>query len=467
MTHLHHPFLNISPDYKGTDISHLLAWGDALAKAIASKCDLETWLLTGRAATVLCDNTEQAQAELQKVAKIAQMDFKFIPDNEVLASFKSDELALNQSPTFCVLEFGFWAYAIESIEADNKEEITQIQNNIIRAIQLSNASQPVVFVCVMATHQFNHFHTMFKHAGLFDQRFVINKPSLQQLGEHFIQTIGAQHCDSSILQNIVKVGAVIKGTVKDTRVAGIYAMYLIRLAKQQQRLLCYTDIVQVILGSISIGYQPVEINQESINHIATHEAGHALMAMIDSQGQNIPEYISIIKSENYTGIVLESCEYNVNITPYDSYKKVRHGIRVALAGRAAEEIMFGVENVDYETSETDLHTANILSFRLFKMCGLSPDIEQEITTGNLLPNTNLLTLIEHEMTDLDKHHTNKIIAQYLQQQYQWVREQLKHQQPLLSAIANALLEKRVLVQADIVQILQAEKRSFSQLKHRE
>lgn len=461
MTHLHHPYLNIAQDYKGTDISHLLAWGNALAQAIALICDLETWLLTGRAAIVLCDNTEQAEAELKKVAKVAQMDFKFIPANEVLTTFKSDEHGLNQAPTLCVLEFGIWANAIESEEADNKEEITQIQNNIISVIQHSNANQPVVFVCVMTSLQFYHFHTMFKQAGLFDQRFVINKPSLQQLGEHFIQAIGTQHCDNSILQNTVKVGAMIKGTVTDARLAGIYAMHLIRLTKQQQRLLCYTDIVQVILSGISIGYQPVEINQEPLNHIAMHEAGHALMAIMDSQGQNMPEYISTIKSENYTGIVLESYDYNINITPYDSYKKIRHGIRVALAGRAAEEIMFGVENVDYETSKTDLYNANILSFRLFKMCGVSPDIEQEITTGNLLPNSNLLISIEDEITDLDKHHTNKIIGQYLQQQYQWLREQLKQHQPLLRAIANALLEKRVLVQTDIVQILQTENADFT------
>lgn len=467
MTQLHHPYLNITPDYKGTDISHLLAWGNALANSITSQCDLETWLLSGRAATVICDNIEQAQAELKKVAKVAQMDFKFITANEVLSTFKSDEHGLNQTPTFCVLEFGLWANAIETEEADNKEEITQIQNNIITAIQHSIAAQPLVFVCVMATHQFNHFHTMFKHAGLFDQRFVINKPSLQQLGEHFVKAIGVQHCDNNILQNQVKVGAVIKGTVTDTRLAGIYALHLIRLAKQEQRLLCFIDIVQVIFSGIGIGYQSVEMYQESIHNIATHEAGHALMAILDSGGENIPEYVSIIKCENYGGIVVESCNYNIKLGVISNYKNVRHTIRVALAGRVAEEIMFGVENTHYEGNESDLQNASQLCYQMFKCYGISPNIEQEISAEKILPNPNLRAFIEGEDTELDKHKTNLMVAKYLQEQYQAVREQLKQQQLLLSAIANELLEKRVLVQVDIMQILQAEKSKFSQLKHRE
>lgn len=91
--------------------------------------------------------------------------------------------------------------------------------------------------------------------------------------------------------------------------------------------------------------------------------------------------------------------------------------------------------------------------KLFKRCSLSPDVEQAITTGNLLPNSNLL-IIENEMTELDEHHTKKMIGQYLQQQHQWVREQLKQQQPLFTAIANALLEKQVQVLTNIVKILQ-------------
>jgi ATP-dependent Zn protease len=213
-------------------------------------------------------------------------------------------------------------------------------------------------------------------------------------------------------------------------------------------------LVEVLLSGTSIGYQADIHEEELLNHIATHEAGHALMSILDSDGQNIPEYISTFKSENFAGVVLESCDYNIRVKQHTSYKIIRHTIRVALAGRAAEELIFGVENVDYDGSSTDLLDAYMSCFRLFRNGGVSPVIEQEIATGKLLPNSNLVSYIELEQTDMHKYHTNKIIVKYLQQQNQWVREKLKQHVPLLKTISKELLKKRVLVQSEIKQLLQ-------------
>lgn len=48
-------------------------------------------------------------------------------------------------------------------------------------------------------------------------------------------------------------------------------------------------------------------NEVLLRDTAIHEAGHAAMAVIDSNGKNIPEYSTIVAYRDSKGLVVDSC----------------------------------------------------------------------------------------------------------------------------------------------------------------
>jgi cell division protease FtsH len=107
--------------------------------------------------------------------------------------------------------------------------------------------------------------------------------------------------------------------------------------------------------------------------VAAHEAGHAAVAILDSNGKNIPDYWSIVPGADFKGVVAESIAYRESLGGRTTYADFRHQIRVRLAGRAAEELAFGPENISSGACG-DLESVWKRSSRAFGRWGFAPDM---------------------------------------------------------------------------------------------
>jgi ATP-dependent Zn protease len=163
------------------------------------------------------------------------------------------------------------------------------------------------------------------------------------------------------------------------------------------------------------------------------------VAIIDSAGQNIPDYASIIPAKDFQGVVLASTQYRVDSGPDWTYRKFRHRIRVGLAGRAAEELAFGVEGISNGSRE-DLKKASGLTGSAFLFWGFAPSMDREGQSESNLLVAGLDDDREPDkLSDPEVAHIQELSRAFLTTEYQFVRTLLTDHRSLLDTIAERLL----------------------------
>lgn len=171
---------------------------------------------------------------------------------------------------------------------------------------------------------------------------------------------------------------------------------------------------------------------------AYHEAGHALVSKLVSP-ENIVRKVTIIPSTKGAG------GYTLNIPPdrmYNTKQQLLNRIKVGLGGRAAEEIIFGKDNIttgafgDIE-NVTNVLVAMIKNYGMFESTGL--------LNYTLLANEGLLN-----PTDI-----MKLCSDTIQNLYDEVKELLILNKDKLDRITEALLDKETIFDDEIDELFAA------------
>lgn len=124
------------------------------------------------------------------------------------------------------------------------------------------------------------------------------------------------------------------------------------------------------------------INYRDKEITAYHEAGHALVAKLISKENRVTK-VSIIPSTRGMG------GFSLNIPPdkmYQTKNDILSNIMIALGGRAAEEIIYGRENITTGAS-SDLEKATEMALSMIGVFGM--DEVLGLLNYNLLSNKNL------------------------------------------------------------------------------
>lgn len=124
------------------------------------------------------------------------------------------------------------------------------------------------------------------------------------------------------------------------------------------------------------------INYRDKEITAYHEAGHALVAKLISKENRVTK-VSIIPSTRGMG------GFSLNIPPdkmYQTKNDILSNIMIALGGRAAEEIIYGKENITTGAS-SDLEKATEMALSMIGVFGM--DEVLGLLNYNLLSNKNL------------------------------------------------------------------------------
>lgn len=120
-----------------------------------------------------------------------------------------------------------------------------------------------------------------------------------------------------------------------------------------------------------------------------------------------------------------------------TYASMRHRVRVSLAGRGAEELVFGPEAVGHGAQE-DLRKATELAGQAFARLGFAPAMGEE---GQSASN---LAVVGDEPTASEIAHVETLVRKFLATEYQIVLDMLKANRPLLDQLTGSLLEHGVL-----------------------
>lgn len=413
-------------------------WTVEIKEALIRQAGLDDWLLIGRAVTLICDDPVKARAIVSQVARDARLSFKAISPSELVDN--GVETCHSSVPCLIYLEPGDWM-RLDSKQQDNQDDVLiNVKAAIKNAIHAFDCCNPVIFTT--SIQDFADFDVGFKQQGLFDRRFSIPAPSHQTIGNDFLALVGQDKCNLSLVQECKKVGYIVSSEFNDLRRQGVLALAMKRLAFREKRLLEFADLIRFVVN----GTMEADVDDEKLKmdtKVVVHEAGHASVAIIDSHAENIPDYVSVIGSSYASGITAESYAYNMHHVHQLTYRLIRHKVRVCLAGRAAEQIIFGSEYVSVYGAMTDMHDANALCSKMFGDSGISTDMEDEGASGN-----NLIVR-RHEASHLDEAKVIEQIQYYLKKQYAIVLNLLKDNRPLLDKIIEQLNVRHVLLQSDL------------------
>jgi hypothetical protein len=281
---------------------------------------------------------------------------------------------------------------------------------------------------------------------LFDRRFNIIRPTLEEIASNFIEMVGVGLCDQGLNEHLGKVGKLLEMEFSDRRRQELIALTLKRLAKKENRKICFSDLVDLSLkGSAESDAYPLR-HQDVIQQIAIHEAGHATVAIIDSNGKNVPEYAGVVESHHYNGIVADSFAYHYSKNGKRTYADMKHQIRILLAGRVAEHLILGSENISIVAAKDDFERASDICYDMFSKRAISDDME---TLDGVISN---LFISPAKASTSEVFRIESKVRDYLETQYRIVYELLNTHRKLLDEITNRLVNDKILDQEDLSEV---------------
>jgi len=417
-------------------------WASDIEKCVNGPIDKASWDIVGRAAIILNNDREQTKDLLFLIAQLSKINFIALNSDEFARALDQYHSLLNNAPCILYLEPSEWMKKIDkdNLSDETEKKYYEFQNKLKDIIRDFNPFKPVIFVS--SVEEMREINPELREVGLFDRRFEIIPPTLIEKGADFVTLVGINFCSESFISEHGKIGKLIDSSFSDYRRQNLIALSLRRLSIKENRLIEFVDLVNLaIRGSTESDFFPEDA--ETLKIVAAHEAGHAAIAIIDSNSENIPDYATAFPGKSYNGVVSESYAFNYSKYGRLSYLDFRHKIRVSLAGRAAEHIVFGNENITVRSASSDLERASQLCREMFASSGISSDMENPDNFGD-----NLAIILSPAIPYEDER-VFKLTQNYLQKQYLAVIKMLENNFEMFESIMKSLMQKRILSQNEI------------------
>ena len=420
-------------------------WSEEIKAALKSSENIDQWDLVGHGITLLHGDLDHCRNIFCRVAQDVGFEFLSLNENCIEDTFSKidNELKL-LVPTLVYLEPAEWMTDIEDMKQVRSEIFEPIQKSICNLIGRFNHKTPVIFCTSIDNYE--DFSPRFRKQGLFDRRFLVPELSLTDIAENFLEELGEDLCGSSLNENMTKLGKLLQLEFYDKRRIGLIAISLKRLAFNERRKIEFADLGKLAMcGSLEFDDFPAK-SDEILRSIATHEAGHVTVAIIDSNGENVPEYATIIETDDYLGHVTDSYLFHHAKTNNKTYTFFKHQVRIFLAGRVAEHLMFGSENIRLASARSDLTKATEMCYEMFGALGVSSQMETDIGASKNLA-------IDPELSPNNLTRLEDVTREFLDKQYQIVYKMLEVNIEIFKSITESLLTQQLLDQKDLIKIL--------------
>lgn len=419
------------------------AWAQELKQAIATKADNDAWRLVGHGIVVVHDDMGRACEMLRNVATTAGIGFVRIESEDVFdIPLKLFNPFGNAAPIVVYLEPGDWmSKSIDRGAEDGYSmKIIAFRDALVDQMNAFDGEFPIIYAT--SAYKLDDVSPMLRKHDRFDRYFHIPQLTAEQSGREFVALFDPENCDETIICHLGKVGELLADEFDNIHLRRLVARNSLRLVKRKGRALTFMDLVAMSIQGLGDSDESEKGTENSWRHTAIHEAGHAAIALIDSDGKNVPEYSSIISHRSSKGVVLESIEYNFAKGDLHTYADFLHKVHISLAGRAAEEVVFGQNGIS-NGSRSDLRSCSKMSSRAFAHWGFSPQM------NDVKSSASNLAVIIGEPTPSEFAYNETLTREFLATEYQKVVDMLIRHRGLLDAIADQLLQNSVLDQREL------------------
>jgi cell division protease FtsH len=192
---------------------------------------------------------------------------------------------------------------------------------------------------------------------------------------------------------------------------------------------------RMLLGKERVGFKAVEREWQTV---AYHEAGHALAGVVFCPEDGLHK-VTIQPRGGAMGVAYFSPEDDRHL-----YRRsyLEGQIVKGLAGRAAEEIVFGSDAIT-NGAQHDLQQVNGIARKMIYQLGMGTD------TGLLIHDGQAGSLSATAHAQMDKE-----VRELLDRLYTKTREMLEVNRPALNALAKALLERETLEGDEAISLME-------------
>lgn len=428
-------------------VGMLEKWAQEL-KAIhqSDEASFKAWRLAGRAVMIVHADKNKPVELLSKTAYEAEMNFVVISAEKFVDCVINNKVPVKKSPALIYVKQGEWSAHYPN-PSDQPEHIQKFRRVLRTYLEDISPEHSLVFVT--SGERYQDLDDDLRVVGGFDRRFVISDLTLEEKGLGFFNDVGRALCDKSLLDHPAKVGRLIEDEFCNKRRQRLIALAMQRRAHRESRPVNFDDLVHFsVFGSADTDH-PQETNPVTIRRIAIHEAGHAVMAMVDSGFENVPDYVGIVASHNFGGMVSDSYAYNLNNARHIKFKDVQHRIRVILAGRVAEALVYGPENVSFCGARGDLVQASAWAKDTVSKFGFGAEYGH-----NKADALNLLVIDETPSTS-EMAYFEEESRRLLNARYKEAETILLANKAMVEALAYELVVRKVLTQQDLLNAFSA------------
>ena len=316
---------------------------------------------------------------------------------------------------------------IGSRENDSKhsEWWRSIINMLLEEMDGASAREGVIVIG--ATNYPGNLDPALKRSGRLDREIEIGLPDAHALEQIFKVYLGDALPKAYLVRlaglAIGHTGADVAAWVRRAR----------RTARATRRDIVFEDVLHEIVGEAA-EHDPAELHR-----IGVHEAGHALIATL--QNPAAPPSLMIGRGGKLGGRTAISATSRRVITP----KEVDNMLMLALAGRAAEEIICGEVSAGAGgPAHSDLAKAT----RLAAMAEASYCLGSTGLIWSDMENAELL----HSQLAL-RPGTEAAVRHRLEQAYEAAKVTITAHQPVIQQLAAALVERIVLMPEEVGEII--------------
>ncbi len=315
------------------------------------------------------------------------------------------------------------------------DEREQTLNQILTEMDGFDSSTTVIVIG--ATNRIDVLDHALLRPGRFDRRVAVQPPDRE--GRRLILEVHTRSVPLAPDVDLARIAATTPGMV-GADLANLVNEAALLAARLDRSEVTASDFTQSLEKIVLGAERKIMMTPDDRRRTAYHEAGHALVGMLTA-GADPVRKVSIVPRGQALGVTFSSPD--VDRFNY-SRGELEARVRVALGGRAAEELVFGDQTTG---AEADIDQVTQIVRQMVGRWGMSSEIGLVAVLprdgGN--PFGELMSPRTLELVDLEVRRT-------IEAAYEVVAALLAAERTRLDALAEALLERETLDQIDAYRV---------------
>ena len=328
----------------------------------------------------------------------------------------------------------------DSVYGGVNDEREQTLNQLLAEMDGFDSSKGVMVLG--ATNRPEVLDKALLRPGRFDRQIIVDRPDLK--GREAILKVHAAHVNLTESVDLHEIALATSGAV-GADLANMINEAAINAVKNGRVAVIQSDLFEAV-ETVLVGKEKKDrvMSPEERRIVSYHEVGHALVSALQKDSEPVQKITIVPRTMGALGYVMQTPEEEKYL---NSRTELINMITVALAGQAAEQIVFG----DVTTgSSNDIEKATAYARAMITQYGMSDYfglMQLEQTTSQYLEQRKVLNCADSTAARVDEE-----VRELLAHCYEEAKRLLSENRETLDKIAAFLIERETITGAEFMEI---------------